>query len=126
RLLKALGQTAIMVCHHVPDAQKLIRNFQSSSAQWIVSVGMVSEGTDIPRLQVCCHLSRIKTELYFRQVLGRVLRKRHQGDKEAWLFVLAEPELSEFARRISEDLPGDQVLMAANIAHETAYVESKG
>ena len=41
---------------------------------WIISVGMISEGTDIPRLQICCHLSLIRTELHYRQVLGRVLR----------------------------------------------------
>ena len=32
---------------------------------------MISEGTDIPRLQLCCYLSRIRTELHYRQVLGR-------------------------------------------------------
>ena len=36
---------------------------------------MISEGTDIPRLRVCCHLSRIRTELRYRQVLGRILRR---------------------------------------------------
>lgn len=65
---------------HNPNAAGLIvasdkiNHFRFNETQWIVSVDMVSEGTDIPRLQVCCHLSRVKTELYFRQVLGRILR----------------------------------------------------
>ena len=44
-------------------------DFTDSDAPWIVSVGMISEGTNVPRLRVCCHLTRVKTELYFRQVL---------------------------------------------------------
>lgn len=63
---------------------------------------MVSEGTDIPRLQVCCHLSRVKTELYFRQVLGCILRISHAPNQEAWLFTLAEEKLSIFAHRIDQ------------------------
>lgn len=32
------------------------------------------------------------------------------ADSNAWLYVLAEPSLTEFARRIEEDLPGERVL----------------
>ena len=67
---------------------------------------MVSEGTDIPRLQVCCHLSRICTELHFRQVLGRILRKRPQDTHpQATLIVPAHPELSEFAAILKAEIP---------------------
>ena len=66
---------------------------------------MISEGTDIPRLQVCCHLSRVKTELYFRQVLGRILRVNKAINQEAWLYTFAEPKLVEFANRIAEEIP---------------------
>jgi superfamily II DNA or RNA helicase len=73
---------------------------------------MISEGTDIPRLQVCCHLSRIRTELHFRQVLGRILRRQAGESSEigGWLYILAEPSLAEFARRIGEDLPEQNVV----------------
>ncbi|MFA0233502.1 diguanylate cyclase, partial [Vibrio sp. 10N.261.45.A7] len=73
--------------------------------QWIVSVGMISEGTDIPRLQVCCHMSSVKTELYFRQVLGRILRVNNVKNKQAWLFTFAEQNLIEFSERIEQDIP---------------------
>lgn len=46
------------------DAQKIINAFRSSDCHWIVAVGMISGGTDIPRLQMCCYLSRIRTELH--------------------------------------------------------------
>jgi hypothetical protein len=51
------------------------------------------------------HLSRIKTELYFRQILGRILRITTSADQQAWLFTFAEPKLVEFANRIAEEIP---------------------
>jgi superfamily II DNA or RNA helicase len=110
--LEMVGEHPIVVTYQTPDAQRIISNFKTSSDRWIISVGMISEGTDIPRLQVCCHLSRIRTELHFRQVLGRILRRQptDPADTSAWLYVLAEPNLAEFARRIGEDLPGEKVV----------------
>lgn len=110
--LALVGEHPIVVTHQTPEAQRVISNFKNSCDRWIVSVGMISEGTDIPRLQVCCHLSRIRTELHFRQVLGRILRRQKADPLEpnAWLYVLAEPSLVEFARRIGEDLPGEKVV----------------
>ncbi|MCY1275230.1 hypothetical protein D9M70_238660 [compost metagenome] len=74
---------------------------------------MISEGTDIPRLQVCCYLSRIRTELHYRQVLGRVLRRTGESDDQAWLFMLAELTLQGFAERIADDLPDDLAVLNA-------------
>ncbi|MEZ9102510.1 DEAD/DEAH box helicase, partial [Vibrio sp. 10N.222.54.C1] len=82
-----------------------IESFRHSTVQWIVSVGMISEGTDIPRLQVCCHMSSVKTELYFRQVLGRILRVNDSPNQEAWLYTFAEENLIGFAERIEQDIP---------------------
>lgn len=110
--LAIAGEHPVIVTYQTPEAQRIISNFKTSSDRWIISVGMISEGTDIPRLQVCCHLSRIRTELHFRQVLGRILRRQPTDpvDTSAWLYVLAEPNLAEFARRIGEDLPGEKVV----------------
>jgi len=105
--LAALGERAVVVSCRTPDAHEIIDSFRVSRDPWIISVGMISEGTDIPRLQVCCHLSRIRTELHFRQVLGRILRRQAGEPAEigGWLYVLAESSLTEFAQRIGEDLP---------------------
>lgn len=105
KLTEELNQSAIIVTYENERPEEDISTFRSGDAQWIVSVGMVSEGTDIPRLQVCCHLSSIKTELYFRQVLGRILRITDTPNQEAWLFTFAEESLSEYAERIEEDIP---------------------
>jgi superfamily II DNA or RNA helicase len=103
--LESKGESFQVVTTRTPDAQQVINSFKISDCRWIVAVGMISEGTDIPRLQVCCYLSRIRTELHYRQVLGRVLRRIGDIDDQAWLFVLAEPTLKQFSQRIADDLP---------------------
>ncbi|EDL54007.1 GGDEF domain protein [Vibrio mediterranei AK1] len=105
KLTRDFKQSATIVTYKSENPREEIERFRKGNAQWIVSVGMVSEGTDIPRLQVCCHLSTITTELYFRQVLGRILRLTDSPNQDAWLFTFAEERLSEFAERIEEDIP---------------------
>lgn len=121
-LREDLNQSAVLVTHKQVKPSGIIAQFRHSSTQWIVSVGMVSEGTDIPRLQVCCHLSRVKTELYFRQVLGRILRVNDATNQEAWLYTFAEPKLAEFAHRIDQDLPDEAVIINDSIRDD--FVES--
>ncbi|WP_299572764.1 DEAD/DEAH box helicase family protein [uncultured Shewanella sp.] len=104
-LVKDFQQTACIVTSKLKHPSHTIDAFRQNDIQWIVSVGMISEGTDIPRLQVCCHLSRIKTEMHYRQVLGRILRVTSDEVQQAWLFTLAEANLTEFAYRIGQDLP---------------------
>jgi superfamily II DNA or RNA helicase len=66
---------------------------------------MISEGTDIPRLQVCCNLTDVTTELYFRQILGRILRMAEEQTTIGYMFVLAEPDLVEYAERLNQAIP---------------------
>lgn len=113
KALDAKGEGCRIVTNKIPDAQKVINAFRHSVCRWIVAVGMISEGTDIPRLQVCCYLSRIRTELHYRQVLGRVLRRTGETDDQAWLFMLAEQTLQHLAERIADDLPDDLAVLTA-------------
>ena len=50
-------------------------------------------------------MSSVKTELYFRQVLGRILRINDSPNQEAWLYTFAEENLIGFAERIEQDIP---------------------
>lgn len=109
--LDARGEGCRIATNKTSDAQQVINAFRQSACRWIVAVGMISEGTDIPRLQVCCYLSRIRTELHYRQVLGRVLRRTGESDDQAWLFMLAEPTLQSFAERIADNLPDDLAVL---------------
>ncbi len=98
---------AAIATYQESDPLNTIRTFKHGEAPWIVSVGMISEGTNVPRLRVCCHLTRVKTELYFRQVLGRILRANGSVGEMAYFFMPAEPTLVEYAERLIEDIPGN-------------------
>ncbi len=108
-LKEGFHQSAEIVSYLHPKSPQTIERFRHNKTRWIVSVGMVSEGTDIPRLQVCCHLSHIRTEVYFRQILGRILRITNAPNQEAFLYMLAEPNLSQFAKRLQVDVPQAEV-----------------
>lgn len=47
----------------------------------------------------------MKTELYFRQVLGRILRTNESLNQQAWLYTFAEESLVSFAEQIEQDIP---------------------
>ncbi|MCG6368720.1 DEAD/DEAH box helicase, partial [Vibrio fluvialis] len=104
-LNEQLKQPSVLVSYQDPDAQNIIESFKRENSPWIISIGMISEGTDIPRLQVCCHLSNVRTELYFRQVLGRILRITDGNNQEAWLYTFAEVSLVKFSEEIEQDIP---------------------
>ncbi|PMN90661.1 DEAD/DEAH box helicase [Enterovibrio norvegicus] len=106
RLLKEkFNKDTRLVTYRHNNSSEIIDSFRRSSDEWIISIGMISEGTDIPRLQVCCHLSSVKTEMYFRQVLGRIMRIENSGTEEAWMYTFAEPNLSMFAHRMDIEVP---------------------
>lgn len=106
-LKRYLYEDSDIVTYLEPDPVSLIKKYKHDSSKWIISVGMISEGTDIPRLRICCYLTRVKTELYFRQVLGRVLRVSQSTNKYGYFYMPAEPTLSEFAYRVSKDIPDE-------------------
>ncbi|KZZ46018.1 diguanylate cyclase [Thalassolituus sp. HI0120] len=118
-LLEEMGECVIVVTSDSPNARNKIKQFRQSSDRWIIAVGMIAEGTDIPRIQVCCHLSRIRTELHFRQVLGRAIRRIGPLDRKAWMYIFAEPSLTDFAKRVAEDLPDDLGVLV----HECSITE---
>ncbi|MEF1290088.1 DEAD/DEAH box helicase [Vibrio sp. M260118] len=125
-LLEKYTQTVSIVTYRHEEPLAEIDRFRNDDTQWIVSVGMISEGTDIPRLQVCCHMSSVKTELYFRQVLGRILRVNGIENQHAWLFTFAEQSLIEFSEQIEHDIPMSRMFaeITTPIKYETHLTDS--
>ncbi|CAE6878159.1 Type III restriction enzyme [Vibrio sp. B1FLJ16] len=119
------SQTVSIVTYRHEEPLVEIERYRQSDAQWIVSVGMISEGTDIPRLQVCCHMSSVKTELYFRQVLGRILRVNGLINQQAWLFTFAEKSLIEFAERIEQDIPESCLFAKLATQEESEFADNR-
>jgi len=77
-----------------------VRSFRDGVKEWIVAVRKVSEGTDIKRLMVLCYLTNTTAELFFRQLVGRVSRYRNQEDREAYVYLPADPRLIACAQNI--------------------------
>ncbi len=104
------NENADIATYQEDDPLSIIKKYKHSTNKWIISVGMISEGTNIPRLHVCCHLTRVKTELHFRQVLGRILRVNSVLAEEGFLYISAESTLIEYAHRVAEDIPKENIV----------------
>ncbi len=83
-----------------------VEAFRRSHKEWLVSVRKVSEGTDIKRLQVLCYLTNVTSELFFRQVIGRVSRVRSTPERacedgEGYVYLPADPRLIRCAQNIT-------------------------
>lgn len=97
------GETpTIVVSADGVEASKNIVRFSNSTQKWIVAVHMVSEGVDIPRLRIACFLSNVKTDMYFRQFCGRVVRAQDTipGEQPAFVYLPYDERLLAFARNI--------------------------
>jgi superfamily II DNA or RNA helicase len=81
------NEDTVVVTYRESEPTSIIQQFRNAKTRWIISVGMISEGTNIPRLQVCCHLTNIKTEMHFRQILGRILRMTDSKNQEAIMYI---------------------------------------
>lgn len=99
------NEDSVVVTYRESEPTNIIQQFRHGKSKWIISVGMISEGTNIPRLQICCHLTNIKTEMHFRQILGRILRMTRSKNQEAVMYMPAEPKLLEYAYRVKQDVP---------------------
>ncbi len=99
------NEDSVVVTYKESEPTGIIQQFRHAQTKWVISVGMISEGTNIPRLQICCHLTNIKTEMHFRQILGRILRMTDSKNQEAILYMPAEPKLLEYAYRVKQDVP---------------------
>ncbi len=74
--------------------------------KWLVSVQMVSEGVDIPRLRVLVYLPTAMTELFFRQAIGRVVRNYIPNDNtRAYVIMPAYKTFEVFAERVEREMP---------------------
>ncbi len=67
---------------------------------------MVSEGVDIPRLRVLIYLPNATTELYFRQAIGRIVRKRPGDDiTRGYAIIPYFSQFIEYAKRVEDEMP---------------------
>jgi superfamily II DNA or RNA helicase len=105
-LIKAIeGEEPILVHSQTPNPDTKIQAFKATDKRWLVSVAMVSEGVDIPRLRVLIYLPNALTELAFRQAIGRVVRTHGpDDDTRAYVVMPSFDVFEEFARRVEEEM----------------------
>lgn len=102
-LRKVTAVTPHLIVSDDDISSTTLKDFENEEGTWIVAVRKVSEGIDIPRLIVGVFLSNYRTELYFRQFVGRVARNQNtKFDGEAYVFIPKHWMLMEYARKIEE------------------------
>ena len=86
------GELPPVVISEDADGTAKIDMFKHSNWRWLVSVKMVSEGIDIPRLRVGVYFSIVKAELFFRQAVGRFVRvQKELKEQEAYILYSSRP-----------------------------------
>jgi superfamily II DNA or RNA helicase len=101
RLEAVAGERPELVMSDEPGASRRIAEFAASDRRWLVSVLMVSEGVDIPRLRVGVYATAARTELFFRQVVGRFIRTTPgPGRQMSYLLMPADSRLKALAHEI--------------------------
>jgi superfamily II DNA or RNA helicase len=104
RLARIAGERPAIVTSDAADASQRIQRFATGSGSWLVSVLMVSEGVDIPRLRVGVYATSARTELFFRQVVGRFIRRTPAPREQmSHLFLPSDPTLKALAAQIEEE-----------------------
>lgn len=90
-----------------PTAHRKLEKFASATEpRWLVAVSMVSEGVDVPRLTVAAYATVKRTDLFFRQAVGRIVRRRPRDpdDLVAQVFLPADETLTAAAERVEAEL----------------------
>jgi superfamily II DNA or RNA helicase len=104
RLDRVSGERPEIVTSDEPDASARIAAFSAGTRRWLVSVLMVSEGVDIPRLRVGVYATTARTELFFRQVVGRFIRRTPAPERQmSYLLLPADPTLKRLAAQVEEE-----------------------
>ena len=109
RLARVSGERPEIVTSETAGASERIARFAAGSGRWLVSVLMVSEGVDIPRLRVGVYATTARTELFFRQVVGRFVRRTAVGAgagdrvQMSHVFLASDPRLKALAAQVEEE-----------------------
>lgn len=87
------------------SSSDIIDEFRYNKERWIVAVKMVSEGVDIKRLRVGVWATNITTELFFRQVIGRIVRIDSEGTEYQWAYqyIPRLSPLTDYAEAIKQE-----------------------
>jgi superfamily II DNA or RNA helicase len=104
---KTFGEQPVVVHSDLPNSELALNRARQGRAKWIVSVRMISEGVDIPRISAIVYATKICTKLFFIQVVGRAIRLRTDEHIDAVIIYPAIPQFNAFASEIERMVPED-------------------
>lgn len=107
KLLTAITKIPpVVVLSEEAEAARKLKRFRDSSEPWLVACNMVSEGVDIPRLRVGVYATTVRTKMYFRQFLGRIVRRIPTLTtlQVAYCYLPADPTLTRLAEEIENEI----------------------
>jgi len=101
-LYRISGERPTLVLSDDSQSSQKIKEYGLGQTMWIVACNMVSEGVDIPRLRVGVYATTITTKMYFRQFLGRLVRKTKEpeGVQVGYVYLPADFRLKKLAQEI--------------------------
>jgi len=103
-LFEITGEKCPVVISDDAASNDKIDSFAKSRERWLISVKMVSEGVDIPRLRIGVYLTIVKAELFFRQAVGRFVRVlQHLQWQDAYIFIPQDRDIVKLAEQIQEE-----------------------
>jgi superfamily II DNA or RNA helicase len=104
KLKKISSARVTVVTYDIEGASNEIESFANGSDEWIVAVKMVSEGIDIKRLRICVYATNVSTELFFRQVIGRVVRVIPGIEEQfAYVYIPQDPTIAGYAEKFKQE-----------------------
>src|SRR4051794_31683042 len=104
RLARISGDAPAIVTSETAGASERIQRFATGSGRWLGSLLMVSQGVDVPRLRVGVYATTARTELFFRQVVGRFVRRTPAPREQmSHLFLASDPRLKQLAAQVEEE-----------------------
>lgn len=97
-------EPVVVLSEDGPAANAAIERFSASTTRWLIAVRMVSEGVDVPRLAVGVYGTKTKTEMFFRQAVGRFVRRGPDEEHAAIVFAPALKGLRIMAAQIEQEI----------------------
>lgn len=95
-------------------AEHKMNEFRQSETAWILgTIGMVSEGANLPELSAAIFLTTWVADLSFIQRLGRALRFMGKGDHpDAWFYLFHHPSYHAISLSIKDEMKAEAMMKA--------------
>jgi superfamily II DNA or RNA helicase len=110
-LFEHFGASSVCVHEGTKNADAVIDRFRNGNSEVIVAVDKISEGVDIPRLEVIGYASPKATPTEFIQTVGRGIRCRQgvEGPRPCRVVIPDHPKFTELAQQFESYYPEEVV-----------------